>query len=89
METIKKIHQGWETWHNNKQLQAILPETNGKWLYQFIWNNHSASLIRVTNGFSLQWEIWVGGDENPVQFGSRNACLNYMYRKWLGLEIRD
>jgi hypothetical protein len=87
METIKKIHGLWESYQRLKD-SVDIPPLAGKYMYQFIWNNHSASLVQISNGWqnNLSWEIWVGGDEDPVQMGSRNACLDYMYRTWLGIE---
>ena len=76
----------WETWNNSKELQKITPSMFGKWHYVFTWNKHSASLVQCEDSFSngLVWEIWCEpDDEEPIRLRSRNACLDYMYRKWL------
>ena len=89
METIKQIHHGWDAWNKSKKIQDILPNpTFGKWHYIFQWEQHHASMVQCVSGMGgLIWEIWcTPEDEDPKQCGSRNECLDYMYKKWLGLD---
>jgi hypothetical protein len=91
MKTTKNEHGGWIRWNkiHDKYAPHFDKQSVGRWQYHFEWDGIHASLVQISNGFNgnLVWEIWVQPiDTDPVQCGSRNACLHYMYQRMLGLD---
>lgn len=84
METRIRVHSGW---YAGKLVGTLGSSIFYKKHWLFSWNQHHASLIAIKNTISgkWMWEIWVDDEPHPSSHGSRNLCLHYMYKKWLGL----
>lgn len=91
MKTTKKENASWIRWNeiSDKDIPWFGRQYVGRWQYNYKWKGMHASLVQIKSSFTdnLEWEIWVRPmDDDPMQCGSRNDCLHYMYRRMLGLD---